>query len=42
MSTRNQFSHKFVWDENGVGSLVIVLNEDSEENESKKDNNEDK
>lgn len=39
MSTRNQFSHKFVWDENGVGSMVIILNEDSNEEEN---NNNDK
>ena len=27
MKENNQFSHEFVWDNNGVGRIVVKLNE---------------
>ena len=31
MKENNQFSHKFVWDDNGVGRIVIKLNDSSDD-----------
>lgn len=42
MSTRNQFSHKIVWDENGIGRAVIILNDNTENNTEQKENDKNK